>query len=132
MGESVKRYLIDTNILILYLNGEADSRARERIEIIFTHSFAISVISKMEFLGFRGYSEDDYVLANNFIRNARIISITSEIVETTIDLRRKGSIKLPDAIIAATALCENSILITHNPSDFNRIDGLMIEDPCVT
>ena len=130
MGEDVNRYLIDTNILILYLNGEGDTRTRERIEIICSHSFTISIISKMEFLGFRGFSDNDFVLAKSFIDNARIIPISSEIVETTIDMRRNGSIKLPDAIIAATALCENSILITHNPSDFNRISGLIVEDPC--
>jgi len=57
----------------------------------------------MEFLGFRGYSEDDYVLAKNFIRNAWIISISSDIVETTIELRRKISIKLP--IVDALFYC---------------------------
>lgn len=130
MGEDLNRYLIDTNILILYLNGEGDTRTRERIEIICSPSFTISIISNWEFLGFRGFSDNDFILAKSFIDNARIISLSPEIVEMTIDLRRNGSIKLPDAIIAATALCENSILITHNPSDFNRISGLIVEDPC--
>jgi predicted nucleic acid-binding protein len=38
-------------------------------------------------------------------------------------------IKLPDAIIAATALVQNCILLSHNTTDFNKIEGLQVLDP---
>ncbi|HAL83190.1 MAG TPA: hypothetical protein DCO83_13965 [Mucilaginibacter sp.] len=47
----------------------------------------------------------------------------------TIELRKKYKIKLPDALIAATALHYRLILITRNISDFNKIAGLKIINP---
>ena len=123
-------YLTDTNILIYYVNGEGSAVTRKRIEGIIHHSFIISVISQMEFLGFRGYSDADFKLAKNFIQNASVYNISPEIVEKTIEIRRKYSIKLPDAIIAATALCHDLVLITHNRSDFDAISNISIIDPC--
>jgi len=47
----------------------------------------------------------------------------------TIDLRKSKKIKLGDAIIAATALVHNLILISRNTADFINIEGLDIIDP---
>lgn len=65
MGENVNRFLIDTNILIMYLNGEADLDTRKKIELIIAKSFNLSIISKLEFLGFRGYSDAEFASAKN-------------------------------------------------------------------
>lgn len=47
-----------------------------------------------------------------------------EIILKTIEIRKKYTIKLPDAIIAAACLVNDSILITNNAKDFDKIDGL--------
>jgi predicted nucleic acid-binding protein len=57
------------------------------------------------------------------------IPLTQSIVERTIELRSMVSIKLPDAVIAASALVENLPLMTRNTGDFMRIPGLMLVDP---
>ncbi len=48
----VKRYLFDTNILIYYFNGEMDDSVANHVSELMVKYFQVSVISKMEFLGF--------------------------------------------------------------------------------
>ncbi|MDP3007993.1 MAG: hypothetical protein Q8N30_02865 [Methylococcales bacterium] len=48
----MNRYLLDTNILIYYFNGEMESSVENKVSTLITDIFQISVISKMEFLGF--------------------------------------------------------------------------------
>ena len=48
----MRRYLFDTNILIYYFNGEMESPVSDSVSELMCESFEISVISKMEFLGF--------------------------------------------------------------------------------
>ena len=58
-----------------------------------------------------------------------ILDITDKIAETSIDLRKNLKTKLPDALIAATALVYDLILITRNKSGFENIIGLKIINP---
>ena len=59
---------------------------------------------------------------------AAIYHIDDEIIEKTIELRKKHKIKLPDAIIAATAIVNNFTLISHNFNDFQKITELNFID----
>jgi len=86
MGQIVNQYLIDTNILITYLNGEAPQHVHEIIEKLIRTSFTVSVITKMELLGFRGYSDGEFLTANNFLSHAKVLSLIPGIVEKTIFL----------------------------------------------
>ena len=49
--------------------------------------------------------------------------------EQTITLRKKHKIKLPDAIIAATALVHNLTLLTRNEKDFSKISNVESTNP---
>ena len=55
--------------------------------------------------------------------------INKEIIQTCVNLRKSKIIKLPDAIVAATALVSNLTLTTRNVSDFKNIPGLKIINP---
>ena len=66
---------------------------------------------------------------NGFIRNAVIIDLEQEVKHMAISIRRVYKTKLPDAIIAATAIAYNTTLITHNRTDFKKIKGLTLIDP---
>lgn len=50
-----------------------------------------------------------------------LVNIDDAIIRTTIDLRRKNKIKLPDAIIYATALTQGMPLLTNNIADFKNL-----------
>lgn len=51
------------------------------------------------------------------------------IVDKTIEVRSLYKIKLPDAVIAATALQNGLVLVSHNAKDFKYIQGLEVIDP---
>ncbi len=80
----------------------------------------------MELLGNKDISSKELVALEAFINNAIVINLDEEIILETIKIRKKYSIKLPDAIIAATCLVNNLLLITNNFRDFNKIDGMEI------
>ena len=129
MDENLKGYLLDTNILIYHLKGDIPQREIEKIESILKHSFIISVITKIEFLGWRKHTVDGFLKAQEFLRHAAIIPVDSDLADLAIELRRNNNIKLADALIAATALLNNLVLVTGNEEDFKAIEELEIYNP---
>lgn len=106
--------VFDTNILIDYLNGLAQAAA----EIARYHDKIISRVTWMEVLvGIKAHEEPP---VRAFLGTFRIVELTPPIAEEAIRLRRNvGKIKLPDAIIYATAKSEACTLITRNTRDFD-------------
>jgi predicted nucleic acid-binding protein len=51
------------------------------------------------------------------------------VIETTVRLRQQKKIGLGDAIIAATAIVYNKVLVTRNVSDFKSISNLVVFNP---
>jgi hypothetical protein len=102
------------------------------VEEIFKTSFGISIITKIEFLGWGKHTKEGYEKAKEFLGYAKTIQLNNKIAELSIELRRKGKIKLPDAVIAATALYKDLILVTRNSKDFKDVEGLEIYNPFQT
>ena len=73
--------------------------------------------------------EQDIQLLHRFIGDVTIIELEPEIKIMTAELRKKHRIKLPDAIIAATAIAYSLTLVTRNTDDFRNIPDLNIIDP---
>jgi len=65
----------------------------------------------------------------NFINMSVIHPLSPAVVQRTIELCKQSKIKLPDAVIAATALTENFTLITMNTGDFKNIPGIKLLNP---
>jgi len=76
-----------------------------------------------------GYSEKDLKVLHNFISDALVIELELPIKLKTAELRKAYCIKLPDAVIAATALTYGLILLRRNLSDFGGIEGLKVVNP---
>ena len=125
----MKEYLLDTNILIYLFADTIPKKEVNKIEEIFRTSFNISILTKIEFLGWEKHTEEGFEKAREFISFANVFSLTDEIVDLTVDIRRQSKIKLPDAVIAATSLNNNLILVTRNDNDFKDIKGLEIYNP---
>ena len=121
--------LFDTNILIYWWADEIPPDQVPRIEHLLKTSFDISIITRIEFPGFPGFSGDLKRKARDFLSYAVVLPLTPEVAERTIVLREMHSMKVPDAIIAATALTYDLNLITRNASDFRDIQELTIENP---
>ena len=118
--------LVDTNILI-YLS----KRKLEFDQVASPHSeLSISVITYMEVLGYRFETDFEKQTVEQLCKYFPIIHLNSEIIEKVIFIRQKHKIKLPDAIILATALIGDLELVTANVADFIHIDpNLKIINP---
>lgn len=121
-------YLFDSNVIIQYVGNLYPQSVLENLDKVVDKQFTISVISKIEVLGFAG-SEREMTLLNNFVNQASIIPLTEGIVDRVIELRKHYKIKIPDAIIGATALQFGHVLVTGNISDFSKIQGLVCINP---
>jgi predicted nucleic acid-binding protein len=123
------KYIVDTNVLIDYLGDLLPNNTANKIEIALQNNeLFISVVNKIEVLSFNELTEDESIKIRLFLSLFNQIKITDGVVEQTINIRKKFKVKLPDAIIAATALEYDLILLTRNIKDFNKIDGINIID----
>ena len=118
-------FLIDTNIVIYLTKG-----------MLKTSDFApkgsnlyISTITYIEALGYPFPNQSDEMAITGLCDTFDRIFLTKDIETQTIIIRKSNKIKLPDAIIAATALVHNLTLVTHDIDDFRSIQGLRILNP---
>ena len=123
-----QNYLLDSDVIIGYLAGKIPNSGMELVSAIIDVSFHISVISQIEVLRFNDTPENESIL-NTFINMSTIHPLNADIVESTIKLCKQSRIKIPDAIIAATALVKNLTLVTRNTDDFKNITDLNILYP---
>jgi predicted nucleic acid-binding protein len=124
------KYLLDTNILIYYLNGSLDTRAQVFVSNIMNQmDWQLSIITKIELLGFRFDSAAHLEIAERLLIGCTFLPLSNVIVEKTIDLRQNHKLKTPDAIIAATAILNNMTLISRNDKDFIKIPLLVYQNP---
>lgn len=118
-------YLLDTNSIIDFSAGRLSDNAHQHIAKIIDDFPQISIINKIELLGFSNVPPQIV----SFTENAFVIALDDDIATQTINLRKKYKIKLPDAIIAATALVLDLTVITGNVDDFKNIEGLNLLNP---
>lgn len=123
-------YLWDTNIAIYYLQQQLPAKGEAFIDSILTDSFpVISFITELELLCWKTVSENDIILLKDFIQDSLVIEIDTSIKSLAVDIRKSLKIKLPDAIIAATAEEHNLTLLTRNIKDFSGIKNLEVLNP---
>jgi len=109
--------LFDTNILIDYLAGvEASERELARFA-----DRLVSAITWIEVL-VRARSADEEDVIELFLRDFRVVEVTRRISRDAVALRRTHRIKLPDAVVWASAREESALLVTRNTKDFPRDD----------
>jgi hypothetical protein len=113
--------LLDTNILIYLskkqLNFENVAAPGEKL--------FISVITYMEVLGFNFQSSREKKYIEDICSYLPVLELEKKVVEAVIQIRQQKKIKLPDAIILATAVVHKLELITANTIDFAGIDDTL-------
>lgn len=108
--------VIDTNILVDYLRGIPLAAT----ELTLYNRPAISVISWMEVMaGTTGQTE---AAARAFLQTFDLLEIDAKVAEQAVVLRKKKRIKLPDAIIWATAQVHECLLVSRNSRNFEVND----------
>lgn len=120
-----KRYLLDTNAVLDYMGNKLPGNAKKLISKTIDKEINLSIINKIELLGFSNVDQE----LKDFVAFSNIHPLDNSTVDITIELRSLNKIKLPDAIIAATALVNEMVLISRNTKDFKNIQGLVVIDP---
>ncbi len=124
-----KRYLLDSNTVIDYIASLYPEKARQWLNQLIDEEINVSVITKIEVLSFDPDKDDNYPVLVDFFEAANIFELTGDIVSKTIQIRQKQKIRLPDAIIAATALQNGLVLVSRNTKDFKNIQDIEVIDP---
>jgi predicted nucleic acid-binding protein len=99
--------LLDTNIFIYWLGGQL-------AEPIPTGNYKYSVITEIELKSFAQLDEAALEKINQALEQMERIELTAAIREATITLRRQHKLKLPDAIIVASAIATKARLVTND------------------
>lgn len=115
-------------MIIDWLAGRFVGKASTFLNDIINDFPRMSVISKIEILGFNS-SESDQRILEEFIGESLIFNLSEEIISTCISLRKIYKTKLPDSIIASTAMVNNFTSITRNIKDFSGIENLELINP---
>ncbi|MBM3749669.1 MAG: type II toxin-antitoxin system VapC family toxin [Acidimicrobiia bacterium] len=109
--------VFDTNILIDYLIGRDEAQQ----EFDRYPRRAISLITWME-LQVGSQHPGEAAVVELFLREFRVIDITRQVARRAIEIRRHTRVRLPDAIIWATAQLESAVVVTRNTRDFPADD----------
>jgi predicted nucleic acid-binding protein len=109
--------IIDSDVLIDFLQGVPAAAA----EIDAYDSPLYSVISWMEVIVGAKTNEERFA-AEALFESMRRVELSAEIAKRAVDLRKQLRLRLPDAIVLATADCEGCILVTRNAVDFDPKD----------
>jgi predicted nucleic acid-binding protein len=109
-------YCIDTNIFILLFNN----RLKEQIP---DGDLVCSIITEIELLSFTALPPNEELLIRERLALLKIYKVDNTIKEKTIQLRRTSPLKIPDAIIAATAMIHDCVLVS-NDKLFQNVPGL--------
>lgn len=107
--------VLDSDVLIDFLQG--DTRAAEEIERY--DDLRYSVISWMEIMC-GADTESEIAAAKGLLESMRIVELSSRVAHLAVEARRMHKLKLPDAVIWATADSEGCILVTRNTKDFDK------------
>ena len=120
-----KNYLIDTNSILEFVSKSLPSNGHNFVEEVMNDAFNVSIINRIEVLGHPSATPQ----LIDFMNLANTFPITETIADQTITLRKIRKMKLPDALIAATALVYGLEIISRNTKDFQLIEGLNCINP---
>lgn len=117
--ELIRRYLLDTNAVIYLVSGR----------LVFSlpdGQYSVSIITEIELLSFSGISTEEEQKIRDLLLLLDCVYVTDAVRDEAIRLRRKNRLKLPDAIIAASAMTHGAVLLTNDQA-FSSIEGLVCE-----
>jgi len=119
------RYLLDTNAIVSLLGG--NRLLSDQLDQATW--VGISIVSYLEFLAFDGLPECDRDAFMDFCGRIEVIPLTREddgLLKQALDLRSRHRLKLPDAIIGATAITCGAVLVTSD-TDFTKVPSLTLQ-----
>ena len=117
----MNNYLLDTNSIIYALNGSLK---------LPKNNYFVSIITEIELLSYHKLHKDEEKIIKDILANFINITISQEVKNKTIEIRKNKNLKLPDSIIVASAIVQNAILITSDKKLLNLdfLDVIELKD----
>lgn len=119
---SGKRFLLDTNAVVALLRGEGDLPG----VVEGAGWVGISIITVLEFLSFPALTAADRACFEDFAGRVVVIDLTASniaLLQGAFEIRREARLKLPDAVVAASAQVNRAILVSAD-QEFSKVAGL--------
>jgi predicted nucleic acid-binding protein len=124
----MERYLIDTNVVSDYFSASLPATGLQFMDSVIDAIPNLSVITQIELLCWKTEAHKEKGI-KDFIADSVILDITPDVISHCVKIRRDKKVKTPDAIIAATAIANDCMLISNNDKDFKGIKGLRYINP---
>ncbi len=124
-----ERYLIDSSAVIKYLNETLPVEAIRFMDDLVEQECVISFVSEIELQVWQPPNPSDLAIYAAFVAGSTVLGISSPLISEAIRIRRTYPIKLPDALIAATAIVNDRTLVADNDKDFAKITTLKYITP---
>lgn len=125
-----ERLLLDTNVVIGFLKGDKGivrflGNRLNRGAVLF-----VSQITRMEMLSYHELSREDEARIKEFLAGIQVLMLDPQTESKAITMRKEHRLKLPDAVIVATALVNHCALVTYDQAlRAKRIAGCRVEIP---
>ncbi len=120
-------YTLDTNLIIYFLKEDPKAVEFMRESIFQGSRFFISSITETELFSYPEMTKEEFIKIDDILKTLSIISLDSQIARIAAFFKRKYNIPLADAVIAATGYLTNSVVVTRNIKDFQKIQEITIK-----
>ncbi|QKZ15391.1 type II toxin-antitoxin system VapC family toxin [Spirosoma sp. KUDC1026] len=124
-----EKYIIDSSAVIKYLNETFPVAGIHFMDELVDRECVISFVSEIELQVWQPSNPADSAVYSAFVSGSTILGISPALIHEAIQIRKTYNIKLPDALIAATAIVNNRILVADNDKDFTKIATLRYINP---
>jgi hypothetical protein len=122
------KFLLDTSAILELFKGQPSVAAL--LKGVAMDKLCASVITRMELLSFRGITPEDERHIRDFLNALSVVLLNADVEDTAIQLRRATRLKMPDAIVAASAIVSKTVLVTYDRELVNTVfPGLVTHHP---
>lgn len=104
--------VLDTNVVLYHLGGRL-------LKPLEKKQYIISIITEIELLSYSSIEADEINAIQNFVSDVTVVELKNLLKIETIALRKKYNLKVPDAIVAATALKLDCPLLNNDKKLLN-------------
>ena len=119
--------MFDSSALILFLNDALPTETLELLDrCLHSRQLLVSAIARAEVLAWSGHSAVSLAAALSLLNACQLVTVNAVVADEGARIRRETGLKLPDALIAATALLQGAALVTANAKDFRRVPALTL------
>lgn len=123
------KYLYDTNIFLNYFAGKAKAQKLFSVSFLRENDVITSRIVRLELLCYPNLSEREELTIREMLDQFAMIPVTLEIEDVAIYFRRKYKLKIPDALIAASAYHASATVVTFDVKDFEAVSEIRVYKP---